>query len=335
MKSLLQVRNLSVSYFIGDRRIVGIENVDLDVAEGEILGIVGESGSGKTTLATTILRALKLPGRVTSGSVMLQDRELLAAKGEELRTTRWKEIALVPQASQNALSPTMRVYNHFKGVMRAHGIRDEDSIRETATRYLREVMLPSRVLHAYPHELSGGMKQRVLIALSLVLEPKLILLDEPTSALDLITQETILKLVKGIHERTGVSMIFITHDISLVAGFADRTAVMYHGKVMELGPTEIVLQTPVNPYTRALLRAIPKLHGAMSEVKPIAGSPPNPTEALAGCPFHPRCTYSEKVCEEKIPPLEFMDSTHASACHFNGRWIDGSGSEGLEKSKVA
>jgi peptide/nickel transport system ATP-binding protein len=330
LKALLQVRNLSVSYFLGDTRIVGIENVDLEVGEREILGVVGESGSGKSTLATTILRALKLPGKVTSGSIFLHGQEILNLNDDALRKIRWEEISLVPQASQNALSPTMRVRDHFKGVMRAHGVRDDNVIRETSTRYLKEVMLePLRVMNAYPHELSGGMKQRVLIALCLVLEPKLIILDEPTSALDLITQETILNLVKSIHDKTGVSMLFITHDISLVSDFADRTAVMYHGKVMEVGPTREILGSPINPYTRALLRAIPKLHGDMGSVRPIVGSPPSPTESLPGCPFHPRCAFAEKICGERSPFLESVGQDHVSACHFNGRMINQQGLENV------
>jgi peptide/nickel transport system ATP-binding protein len=202
--------------------------------------------------------------------------------------------------------------------MRAHGVRDDRRIDEISAHYLKEVLLePRRVLDAYPHELSGGMKQRVLIALSLVLEPKLIILDEPTSALDLITQETILTLIKGIHKKTGVSMIFITHDISLVGEFADRTAVMYHGKVMEVGPTEQVLNSPCNPYTRSLLLAIPKLHGDVNVVRSIPGNPPNPTDSIPGCPFNPRCGFAQDICRKSEPPFERVGAEHFSYCHFN------------------
>jgi peptide/nickel transport system ATP-binding protein len=181
---------------------------------------------------------------------------------------------------------------------------------------------PHRVMDAYPHELSGGMKQRVLIALSLILNPKLIILDEPTSALDLITQEIIIGLVKRAQRKMGVSMLFITHDLSLVSGFAHRTAVMYHGKIMEIGPTMEIMDTPVNPYTRALLLAIPKLHGDVETVKPIAGNPPNPTASIPGCRFHPRCPYAEKICIEKDPLLEVVGRDRLSACHFNGRFVE-------------
>jgi peptide/nickel transport system ATP-binding protein len=166
VKALLQVRNLNVSYFLGETRIVGVEGVNLEIGDGEILGLVGESGSGKSTLAISIIRALKPPGKVTSGSILFQDKELLKLGDDELRSVRWKEISMVPQASQNALSPTMRVRDHFKSVMMAHGVHDQKTIHETSTRYLIEVMLePHRVMDAFPHELSGGMKQRVLIAL--------------------------------------------------------------------------------------------------------------------------------------------------------------------------
>ena len=324
MARLLQVRNLTVSYFLGGKRIIGVEDAEFAVDEGEILGLVGESGSGKSTLAVTVVGALKPPGKVTGGSVLFQDKDILEMSDGELRGLRWKEISFVPQASQNALSPTMKVRDAFRGVMRAHGVRDAKRIKEIAESYLVEVMLdPVRVMDSYPHELSGGMKQRVLIALSLVLDPKLIILDEPTSALDLITQEIILELVKSVQRKLGVSMLFITHDLSLVSGFAHRTAVMYHGKIMEIGPTTDIMEYPINPYTRALLLAIPKLHGDARTVKPITGSPPSPTDSIQGCRFHPRCPYAERLCEEKDPPLEVVGrGGRLSACHFNSRFVE-------------
>jgi peptide/nickel transport system ATP-binding protein len=321
-EGILSVRGLVASYFLGKTRIVGVDGVDLDVGSQEILGLVGESGSGKTTLANAIVRSLKPPGKVTAGRIRYQGKDVLSLGGGHLRQMRWKEIAIIPQASQNALSPTRRVRDHFRDAMAAHGVRDKRVMDDTSAGYLKEVQLePHRVLNAYPHELSGGMKQRVLIALSLVLEPKLIILDEPTSALDLITQETILALVKGIHKKTGVSMIFITHDISLVKDFATRTAVMYHGKIMEVGPTEEVLISPRNPYTRSLLLAIPKLHGDVNAVRSIPGNPPSPTESVLGCPFHPRCPFAREVCMEIKPPFEEVSAGHYSYCHFNQRLV--------------
>lgn len=321
MDGLLRIRNLSVSYLVNNVRSLAVDGVSLEIGEGEIVGLVGESGSGKSTLAHTIMRTIRPPGFITGGEVLFNGKDLLKMGKDELRGVRWKEISLVPQASQNALSPTKRVRDHFVDTMRAHGITDRRVVEESATHYLEEVLLePKRVLNAYPIELSGGMKQRVLIALSLMLNPRLVVFDEPTSALDVITQLTVLELIREVQRKTKISILFITHDISIIAGFAQRVAVMYSGKVMELGDTDEILRAASNPYSIALLRAVPKLHGNIDGVRSIQGNPSD-SKSIGGCRFHTRCEYAQGICSEVEPPFEHLGALHYSYCHFNGKLV--------------
>jgi len=235
----------------------------------------------------------------------------------EFQKVRWQKIAILSQASQNSFSPTMRIRSHFRETMSVHGIKDKSVIEEVTRRYLKEVSLePERVLNAYPHELSGGMKQRTAIALTLVLNPELLILDEPTSALDVVTQKMTLDLVRKVHKETDVTVLFITHDMPLISGFADRTVVMYAGKVAEIGTTEQLLEASRHPYSHALIKAVPTLYRKTSEVRSIPGSPPNLTTRIEGCRFKARCAFAQQICDDQYPPLIEVGPGHLSACHF-------------------
>ncbi len=319
MNLLLSVEGVRVNYRTERGEITAVRNVSFYVDKGDILGIVGESGSGKSTLAYSVLNYIKPPGKIISGSVKLEGvGDLLKLGKEDVRKVLWKEIAIVPQATQNSMNPTMDVKDHFIDTMAAHGQNDKQKILETANRLLEEVKLdPQIVLSAYPHQLSGGMKQRVLIALSLVFEPKLLILDEPTSALDVVNQRLIMDLLKALHQKMGISIIFITHDIQLIKGFANKVLILYAGKAMELGDVNEVWNTPLNPYTIALLKSIPTLHGDVNSVSGIPGSMPDPYAEITGCPFASRCKFAKPVCFEKDPDFLEYKPGHFSACHFS------------------
>ncbi|MGC9171213.1 MAG: ABC transporter ATP-binding protein, partial [Thermoproteus sp.] len=281
-----------------------------DVERGEILGLVGESGSGKSTLAHAVMRILKPPARLVSDKVVLDGVDILSLDQSVFdREYRWRRIAYVPQASQNALNPTMRVLDHFLDTGKAHGLGDRSEVERRARELIAMTGLdPERVLKLYPHQLSGGMKQRVLIALSLLLEPEVLILDEPTSALDVVTQAGILRAIKQVNKKLGVAIVFITHDVSLMPSLADRVAVMYAGKVVEVGPTDGVIYEPLHPYVSALISSIPSLYADVASVKPIRGEPPSMVEEIRGCPFWPRCPYVKDVCREREPALSSVDN---------------------------
>ncbi|HDN75874.1 MAG TPA: ABC transporter ATP-binding protein, partial [Acidilobales archaeon] len=221
----------------------------------------------------------------------------------------------VPQAALNALNPTMKILDHFIETGRAHGLNDRRLIMERAKELLELLRLePRRVLNSYPHELSGGMKQRVLIALSMLLEPEILILDEPTTALDVLTQRAILDLLKEIKDKLRITMVFITHDIAVIADLADRIAVMYAGKLMEVGDVYTVFRRPANPYTKALMASIPSLIGKVEDMKPIPGSPPDLVNPPRGCRFHPRCPYAMEICKKEEPPTVELSTGHIASC---------------------
>ncbi len=313
---IISVRNLRVVYHALRGIVKAVDNVSLDVEKGELIGIVGESGSGKTTLAMAILRLLpRKVARIVGGHIYFDGLDLATAPEEELRKVRWSRISYVPQAALNALNPTLKIIDHFMETAKSHGIRDKKWVVERASELLETLRLePGRVLNSYPHELSGGMKQRVLIALSMLLNPEVIILDEPTTALDVLTQYFILNLLRAIKEKYNMTMMFITHDIAVIAGIGDRVAVFYAGKVMEVGDVYTIFKRPAHPYTRALIKSIPTLTGDIEEMKPIPGSPPDLINPPPGCRFHPRCPYAMEKCRREEPPMVRLKPGHLAAC---------------------
>ncbi|QIW22722.1 ABC transporter ATP-binding protein [Sulfolobus sp. S-194] len=299
-KLLLKVQDLSVSYFVNKHEIVALKGVSLEIEKGEILGIIGESGSGKTTLAKAIIRSIKPPGKITKGKILYEGEDILSVDIKRFkREYLWKKISYVPQASQNSLNGVMRVIDHFYDTAISHGITGKNIIYNKAKEAVKMVSLDERVLSSYPHELSGGMKQRVLIALSLLLDPEVIILDEPTSALDVATQKSILDLVIKITKELGTTIILITHDIAVANYIAKKILVLYAGRVMEFGNTEEIMNHPLHPYTQGLINSVPSIYKDISKLKPInEGEIP-----LKGCPFHTRCSYVSEICKVEEPSL--------------------------------
>lgn len=321
MKPLIEVKNLSIEFAVSSGKLRACDNVSFTIYKGEIVGIIGESGSGKSTLASGILNLVQSPGKIASGEVYYYTENdekinLLELSKEELNEYRWKEIATVFQAAQNALNPVLKIKEHFIETVYAHTteMSYEDIIKK-AGEVLEYVRLDKAVLEYYPHQLSGGMKQRVLIALSLILDPKVILLDEPTTALDVITQWYIMDLLKQIHDDLGITMIFLTHDISVISGIIDRIAVMYAGEVVEYGDVETVFEEPSHPYTKGLLNAIPTLKDDVTQRKAIPGSPPNLTQQFTQCKFSARCyMFLNDNCEGNKKLTESLYMVNEKKC---------------------
>ncbi len=321
---ILSVRNLNVEYRAQRGIVKAVRNVSLDVYKGEIIFLVGESGSGKSTLGYAVMNILPSPGYIKSGDIVYhiggRDIHILELSQQEQRRFRWRHVAMVFQSALNALNPTLRIWDQLYDTMQAHlghKITKEKAMEKI--RYLLEMVRlePDRVLRSYPHELSGGMRQRVMIAMALLLDPEILILDEPTTALDILTQKNIIELLKDIRRRLGLTMIFITHDLSLAAELADRVAVMYAGKIVELANVYEIFYRPKHPYTYALIKTIPKLTSVDEKLYPIPGSPPDMINLPPGCKFHPRCPYATQRCVETEPEFEKVAEDHYVLCH---RW---------------
>jgi len=316
---LLSVRGLTVEFRVPRGILKAVGNLDLDVYCDEVLGLVGESGCGKSVLAHTILRIMDPNGRIAGGKILFGDKDVLSMSKEELRRFRWKEIAIVFQGAFNSFNPVMRIFEHMVDTTLTH---DENAKKEEIVNRSKELMQmvrldPEAVLERYPHELSGGMKQRAVAAMAMLLNPKLLILDEPFSALDVLTQKFFLKSLIDIRRETRKSMIFITHDLAQVAEIADRVAVMYGGIIVEAASVEDIFYRPRHPYTRALLKAVPSIVGSIDELKPLPGPLPDPVNPPPGCEFHPRCPHAIENCSKVRPKLEQLDDVSLVACH---RW---------------
>ena len=317
---LLSVRDLVVEYIdaAGDVRI--LDALSVDVYPGEILGLAGESGCGKSTLAFAILRLLRAPAVIRGGSVHFAGQDLLAMPEDALRALRWRDISIVFQSAMDALNPVLTVGEHFEDTFRAHG-RPAEAGRARARELMTLVDLDPVNLRSYPHQLSGGMRQRVGIALALALEPRLVILDEPTTALDVVVQRAILEKLVSLRARLGFAMVFITHDQPLMLEMADRIGVLYAGRLAELAPTAELAANPLHPYTRGLLHAFPSLHGSLSEVRAIEGTPPSLRSPPTGCRFHPRCPAATAACAAERPAVRALAPGHVVACHHAGEAV--------------
>jgi peptide/nickel transport system ATP-binding protein len=322
---ILSVRNVSIDYLTRAGRVAAVDDVSFDLHAGESIALIGESGSGKTTLGLGLLRLLPKSARISQGQVQYRRRDgrvddVFALSPEQMRRFRWQECAMVFQAAQNALNPVSRVWDHMQDTVRAHQSMPRDEIRARSERLLQMVQLdPKRVLQAFPHELSGGMRQRVLIAMSLLLDPQLLILDEPTTALDILTQRAIIDVLRSVREQLGFAMLFISHDLSLAAELADRVATMYAGRLVEFGGVRDLFYTPRHPYTLGLIKAVPPVAGDLFEISSIPGAPPSLLNLPSGCSFHPRCGYARERCSVDTPPLYQVAADHVSACHY---WSD-------------
>jgi oligopeptide/dipeptide ABC transporter ATP-binding protein len=323
---VLDISDFSVVYRTSGGDVQAVSHVNLALHEGEVVGLAGESGSGKSTLAYAACRLLRAPALITGGSVRYRGRsasgpaDVLQLSPAELRQLRWREISIVFQSAMNALNPVLSVRDQMLDVIHAHLRLSRDEARDKAGSLLDLVGIPRSRLRSYPHELSGGMRQRVMIAMALATDPRVVIMDEPTTALDVVVQRDILAQVVELKERLGFSVLFITHDLSLLLELADRIAVMYAGRLMEIATASAIQHGPAHPYTRGLLNSFPSLHGARRELAGIPGTPPDLRHPPPGCPFLPRCGYGSDACQSVDMSLERTGSPadlgHVTACPF-------------------
>jgi peptide/nickel transport system ATP-binding protein len=314
MAELLAVEDLSVAYRLGEISVQAVDGVGLRLEAGAMLGLVGESGCGKTTLARALMGVLPGNARITRGSVRLEGRDLVALAPAERRALLWRELSFVPQTAMNALDPVYRLRDQMREVLcRRGGLSRADADRRAAELFEAVGLDPKR-LADYPHQFSGGMRQRASIALALALRPKLVIADEPVTALDVIVQRQVLDTIRSLSLELGLSAIIVTHDISVVAYLCSMIAVMYAGRVVEWGPTARVMAEPAHPYTMGLMNASPDLANAGEELLPIEGSPPNLARPPQGCRFAPRCAFAERPCLETDPTMTALAADHSAAC---------------------
>lgn len=318
MSTLLEIRGLSAG--LQGRRSVTqvVSDVDLDVQSGEILGVVGESGCGKSTLATAIMRLLAPPQVLQSGTIVMRladgsRHDLLELTPRALRELRWRHLSYIPQGSMNSLNPVLRVGRQMSDTLIQHGLSQEEA-HERSVSALELVNLEPRLLESYPHELSGGMRQRVIIAAAVSMHPALIVADELTTALDVVTQRQILQELTAIRDELGATIILITHDMGVVAQIADRVAVMYAGKIAELGSVNGIFEAPLHPYSQGLIGSIPREGG--QRIAGLPGEAPSPWNYPTGCRFHPRCPKVFEPCSEEEPALNAQRSGRWAACHL-------------------
>lgn len=318
---VLELRNVEVTFEMGRGRARVLDDINLTIERGETFGVIGESGCGKSMFGSSILNAVQDPGRL-SGEVIYYPPtgdpvDLLALDEAGLRRVRWEEIGFVFQGAMNAFNPTQNIRTHFKETLVAHN-RNKTEGMERAEDLLRRVNLePGRILDAHQHELSGGEKQRVLLALNLLFDPEVIIMDEPTAALDLVMQRKVLSLLYDIKQEHDLTLILISHDIPVLSGFADRLGVMYAFRYVERGDADELLDNPEHPYTRLLLRSTVRLDAPIEDIRTIEGETPDPINVPAGCPFHPRCPVADDRCREEEPALVApAGSNHELACFY-------------------
>lgn len=325
--NVLEIRDLGVDYLSGTGAVHAVSGVSLDLRRGEILGLAGESGSGKTTLANAVARLLRPPASITSGSVVYHRQDgsavdVLALGRNELRAFRWKELAVVFQSAMNSLNPVITVGAQIDDVLRIHAPRMSRAERtERSVELLQRVGISADRRRSYPHELSGGMRQRAAIAIALALNPEIIIMDEPTTALDVVVQRDILAEIKALREEYGFAVVFITHDLSLLMEISDRIAIMYAGRVVETGTAKALHRAPRHPYTVGLLRSFPRLHGPREELLGIPGTPPDLRSPPPGCAFHPRCAMAVAECSERLPVLTAAADGEVACLLNDGRGV--------------
>ena len=342
-RPLLEIKSLSVDYESASGAVHAVDHVNLTLGRGEVLGLAGESGSGKSTLAYAITRLLNPPAIISGGEILYYGRkntdsapvDILEMSRSELRAFRWSELAIVFQSAMNALNPVMNLEVQMTDVIKAHnpGLNAR-ARRGRALELLRLVGIAPDRLRSFPHELSGGMRQRAIIAIALALAPEIIIMDEPTTALDVVVQRDILSQILALRNEFGFSIIFITHDLSLLLELADKVAIMYAGRIVELAERAEIYRNPRHPYTRGLLNSFPTLHGPRRRMSGIPGSPPDLRSVPSGCPFHPRCPYAFEPCPKIVPKLLDIPTGNSEpdvlvACHLYDPALNPEGAESV------
>lgn len=317
MERVLDVKNLKVYYYTSKGPVRAVDDISFYLNKGETLGVVGESGCGKTTLGTALLNMPTPPGKIVGGQILINGTDIVTLNENQLRkNVRWETIAMVFQGAMNSLTPAYTIEKQMLETLRYHRELDDQEARERIKKYVNLVGLSDDVLKRYPHELSGGMKQRIVIAMALFLEPEMVICDEPTTALDVVVQAQIINLLKELKEKLHLSFIFVTHDLATEAEVADRIMVMYAGKIAEIGTNEQIYgeQGPMHPYTSNLLAATPRLHQKVDKLSFIPGSPPDLLNPPTGCRFHLRCPVVMDKCRTEEPPLKEVEKEHYVAC---------------------
>ena len=308
---VLEVSGLTVEYATGQGPVVAVDDVDLDVAAGEFLGVVGESGCGKSTMLFAIAQLLSPPAEITSGAVQFHGQNLVTMTDKQLNVLRWRNLSVVMQSAMNALNPVTTIGAQFKDTMVAHRTTGRQDIAGRSAEVLELVGIDPIHLRSYPHQLSGGMRQRAMIAMALLFTPELVIMDEPTSALDVVAQRALMLQIKQLQEQLGFAVVFVTHDMSLVSHFSDRLLVMYAGQVVEAGPTRDVFDRPAHPYSRGLLDAFPSIRGPRTQLLGIPGRPPELRNLPTGCRFHPRCPLAVPRCTTTEPSFYEVGAVQA------------------------
>lgn len=314
MGDILTVEELSTFFTTGKGVAKAVENVSFSVKKGEMLGLIGESGCGKTTIAQSILRLIEYPGKIVSGKVILDGKDLVQASQKELEKWRWKEISVIPQSAMNALNPVYTIGDQIiESILIHENVSRNEAIKRTCD-LLEMVGIDRSRWKSFPHEFSGGMKQRVAIAMALSCNPKLVISDESTTGLDVLTQAQVIGLIKKLQKELGLSVILISHDLPMVTAICDRIAIMYAGQIIEWATTKDILDDARHPYSIGLLNATPDLANLQKEVVSIPGNVPNLVNPPQGCRFHPRCIYAMERCKQEIPLLKEVKPGHYSAC---------------------
>ena len=315
---MLTVSDLSVAYLMDRGSVAAVDRVNFELYPGEFLGIVGESGCGKSTLLFAIAQLLNPPANVTSGSVVFKGVNMVGMTDKQLMAVRWRDLSVVMQSAMNALNPVLSIGAQFKDAMRAHGVTSAEEIAGRSAEVLRMVGIDPVHLNSYPHQLSGGMRQRSMIAMALLFTPDLIIMDEPTSALDVVAQRSLMVQIKKLQAELGFAVIFVTHDMSLVSHFSERLMVMYAGQVAEYGATRQVFDNPRHPYSVGLLDAFPSIRGERVPLTGIPGRPPDLSQPQQGCWFAPRCPKVMPVCGEVNPDLYLVQDVQVRCLLYGG-----------------
>lgn len=324
--ALLSVRDLHVEYRAERGQVKAVRGVSFDIFPGENLSIIGESGSGKTTLGLGLIRLLVKTATIRQGKIVYRRNglveDVLGLDEDAMRHFRWQECAMVFQSALSAFNPVLRIREQMYETVKAHRPTNRAEVNDIASELLQRVQLePDRVLRSYPHELSGGMRQRVLIAMSLLLNPPIVIFDEPTTALDILTQRTIIDLLRALQNDLRFAMMFISHDLSLAAELADHVATMYAGQIVEYGTVNQIFYEPKHPYTLGLIKAVPTVTGDFEDLSSIAGTPPDLIDLPSGCKFHVRCPFASERCSQEEPALFHIGPEHAAAC-FHYEQVD-------------
>lgn len=314
--SLLEIKNLTIHYETDDATVKAVNAIDLSIEAGETLGLVGETGAGKTTTALGVMRLIPdPPGVIRSGSIVFDGRDLLSLSEHAMQKIRGKHISMIFQDPMTALNPTKPIISQIEDVIRLHEKCNRVTARQKALDILAKVGISAERVNEYPHQFSGGMKQRVVIAIALACNPKLLLADEPTTALDVTIQAQILRMINNLKHEFETSVMLITHDLGVVAKTCDKVAIMYAGEIMESGTVEHIFHAAAHPYTLGLFNSLPSLNKKERRLRPIVGLMPDPANLPSGCSFHPRCPYADSRCREQEPPKTELDTGHFVRCH--------------------